>query len=228
MAIGTLTHEVGHYLNLKHTWGDGNTPGTSSNCSIDDDVTDTPECAGVTSCDISANTCGLLDNVQNYMDYSGCYAMFTEGQKTRMRLTLTSSTNDRNNLWKSANLIETGTSTTSIIELCAADFSYDHDYICLGGTVDFTDESWNGTPTSWNWTFAGGTPSSSTDSAPSVTYNTAGNHSVTLTTSNSTGSVTATKSSIIHVSGSTANFGPDFTDGFEDANTFSTYWTIIL
>ncbi|MFM9004268.1 MAG: M43 family zinc metalloprotease, partial [Flavobacteriales bacterium] len=38
----TLTHEVGHWLNLMHTWGDSNEPGLASNCDMDDEVDDTP------------------------------------------------------------------------------------------------------------------------------------------------------------------------------------------
>jgi PKD repeat protein len=227
ICIGSLTHEVGHYLNLKHTWGGTNSPGDAANCSDDDDVSDTPNCIGVTSCNLSSNTCGYSDNVQNYMDYSGCYCMFTEGQKSRMQAALTSSTNDRDNLWSTSNLKATGTYTTSTIKLCQADFTYDQEFICPGTTVNFTDDSWNGTPASWSWTFTGGSPSSSTDSAPSITYNTAGDYNVTLSVTNSTGTVSATKTSIIHVASSTADFGPDFTNGFEDATNFTNYWDIV-
>lgn len=227
LAIGSLTHEVGHYLNLKHTWGGTNDPGVSSNCSDDDDVTDTPNCIGQTTCNTAANGCGVLENVQNYMDYAGCLCMFTEGQKTRMRAALTSSEGDRNDLWKTSNLQATGTYSSSVPELCTADFTYDKTFICDESSVTFTDASWNGTPSSWNWTFTGGTPSSSTDSMPTVTYSTAGDYSVTLTVSNSTGSASATKTSVIHVSQLWAIYGPDYTDGFEDATNFSNQWDII-
>jgi hypothetical protein len=46
--------------------------------------------------------------------------------------------------------------------------------ITTGGTVNFTDQSTN-SPTSWSWSFPGGTPSTSTLANPSVVYNTAGN-----------------------------------------------------
>ncbi len=85
-ALGrTATHEVGHWLNLRHIWGDGG-------CSADDGVSDTPASNSSTSgCPLSKNTCGSLDNVQNYMDYSydDCLVMFTDGQAARMRATLT-------------------------------------------------------------------------------------------------------------------------------------------
>lgn len=86
----TATHEVGHYLNLRHIWGDGN-------CNIDDQVADTPRAGGPNytggnctypgpnSCIIGPND--LPDMFQNYMDYSDddCMNLFTLGQKARMR-----------------------------------------------------------------------------------------------------------------------------------------------
>lgn len=56
-----------------------------------------------------------------------------------------------------------------------------------GQTVTFTDMSTNN-PTSWQWTFEGGTPETSTEQNPTVTYNTAGTYNVTLVTQNVAGS----------------------------------------
>lgn len=78
----TMTHEVGHWLGLRHIWGDGN-------CSVDDYCADTPN-AGVEhyGCEIGSDTCPAagLDMVQNYMDYSddSCMNIFTIDQKARM------------------------------------------------------------------------------------------------------------------------------------------------
>ena len=68
----TLTHEVGHWLNLRHPWGPTNNPGISTNCNVDDNVNDTPNTVGVDDggCDTNQVSCGSLDNVQNFMDYS--------------------------------------------------------------------------------------------------------------------------------------------------------------
>ena len=77
----TMTHEVGHYLNLRHIWGDGN-------CNVDDFVSDTPTSdAPNYGCASSHVSCSSLDMVQNYMDYSddACMNLYTQGQKTRMR-----------------------------------------------------------------------------------------------------------------------------------------------
>jgi Zn-dependent metalloprotease len=71
--------------------------------------------------------------------------------------------------------------------------------ISVGGSVTFTDQSTN-TPTSWAWTFEGGTPATSTTKNPVVTYNTAGTWNVTLIATNAQGSDTEAKTDYITVS----------------------------
>jgi agmatine deiminase len=79
-----------------------------------------------------------------------------------------------------------------------ANFIASYTTIPVGGSVAFTDRSTN-TPTSWNWTFEGGTPSTSTTQNPTVTYNTAGTFDVTLTAANAAGSDVETKTDYITV-----------------------------
>ncbi len=82
----TTTHEVGHWLNLRHIWGDGG-------CSVDDFVSDTPTSdAANYGCATTHTSCSSTDMVQNYMDYSddACMNLFTAGQKARMRAVLAS------------------------------------------------------------------------------------------------------------------------------------------
>lgn len=77
----TGTHEVGHWLNLYHIWGDGP-------CNQDDLVADTPASdAENYGCPNGHTSCGSLDMIENYMDYTddACMNLFTQGQKTRMR-----------------------------------------------------------------------------------------------------------------------------------------------
>lgn len=69
-------------------------------------------------------------------------------------------------------------------------------------SVKFTDNSLN-EPTSWNWTFEGGTPATSTLQNPSVTYNSQGTYAVTLKVTNSYGNNTMVKSGYIVVSQAT-------------------------
>jgi hypothetical protein len=78
----TATHEVGHYLNLRHIWGDGR-------CKQDDYVLDTPSSDGANyGCPSYPTTnCSSTDMTMNYMDYTddNCMYMFTDGQRNRMR-----------------------------------------------------------------------------------------------------------------------------------------------
>ena len=80
--------------------------------------------------------------------------------------------------------------------------------VAVGGTVVFTDQSSNA-PTTWAWTFAGGTPGSSNAQNPSIVYNTAGVYDVELTAGNICGSNILTKTSYISVGAPIVNLGPD-------------------
>ncbi len=87
----TTTHEMGHYFNLYHIWGDD-----GGACSGSDLVDDTPNQANATGgcpSGIQTDACATTAPgymYQNYMDYTNdaCMIMFTEGQKGRMRATL--------------------------------------------------------------------------------------------------------------------------------------------
>jgi len=78
----TTTHEVGHWLNLRHIWGDGR-------CNRDDFVGDTPRSDRPNyGCPSFPTThCRSTDMTMNYMDYvnDDCMYMFSNGQKERMR-----------------------------------------------------------------------------------------------------------------------------------------------
>lgn len=76
-----------------------------------------------------------------------------------------------------------------------ASFSFAATSPCSGQTVSFSDMSTN-SPTSWNWTFPGGTPASSTAQNPTVTFATAGSYVATLTSSNSIGASTPVSQTI--------------------------------
>ncbi|MCB2221439.1 MAG: beta-propeller fold lactonase family protein [Bacteroidetes bacterium] len=68
-----------------------------------------------------------------------------------------------------------------------ADFGANVTTIQIGESVAFEDLSQNN-PISWNWTFEGGTPMSSTDQNPEITYETEGTYDVSLTVTNIAGS----------------------------------------
>lgn len=214
-----LTHEVGHWLNLPHTWGSTNNPALASNCNTDDGVADTPNCIGVQGCALNSNSCDsdnaywgfdIRDNVENYMDYSYCSKMFTEGQKTRMRTALQSNNTGRSNLWSATNLLATGLSGT--LSLCSVDFSANQTTICQGQSVEFLDASFN-LVTSRVWSFIGGNPLSSTIANPTVTYNQPGLYPVTLTATDGTTNAIETKMNYIRVLPSPTSL--PFWEGFE-------------
>ena len=88
----TATHEVGHWLNLYHIWGD-------SYCG-NDYVSDTPKheesnygCPSYPHASSCSGTGSSGEMFMNYMDYTNdaCMFMFSTGQKNRMRATLNGS-----------------------------------------------------------------------------------------------------------------------------------------
>jgi Zn-dependent metalloprotease/PKD repeat protein len=83
-----------------------------------------------------------------------------------------------------------------------ADFTADYKSGSAPLAVQFLDLSLYG-PTSWNWTFQGGTPATSTQQNPVVTYNTPGVYQVSLTSHNSYGNNTSTKTGYIEITAAT-------------------------
>lgn len=80
-----------------------------------------------------------------------------------------------------------------------------------GESVHFMDMS-TGNPTTWSWTFEGGTPATSNEQNPVVTYDKAGSYAVTLTVGNGSTTATTTREAYVNVSGEApvANIGlPD-------------------
>ncbi|MBK9018238.1 MAG: choice-of-anchor B family protein [Saprospiraceae bacterium] len=88
--------------------------------------------------------------------------------------------------------------TISAISPIAA-FTFNNAQGCAPFEVQFTDQSL-GEPTGWAWSFPGGSPATSTEQNPTVTYDVPGTYSATLTATNSTGTSEATQTDIISVS----------------------------
>ena len=82
----TLSHEIGHFFNLDHTFGN-----SLCNQSNTDDVNDTPQCTGSGGCPAAGSVPGCVTGqkslTMNYMDYTddACMYMLTLGQTTRMQ-----------------------------------------------------------------------------------------------------------------------------------------------
>ena len=82
----TTTHEVGHWLGLRHIWGDGD-------CLADDYCIDTPRSAAPNNTCTENISCNSTDMIENYMDYTsdGCMNIFTQDQTIRMQAVLRNS-----------------------------------------------------------------------------------------------------------------------------------------
>lgn len=193
-----LTHEIGHYLGLDHTWGGVDGTGCTSG---NDGLTDTPNTAGPSfdyalTCSGLQQTCpGTNTQYENYMDYSSCTVMFTAQQANLMELVLTGSRNSLN----SSNGCDPVNPMPPV-----TDFVADITTVIQGGSVNFTDLSTN-FPTSWSWTvtpaagvtYIGGT--SATSENPTMQFANTGLYTIALTATNSSGSDLETKTNYINV-----------------------------
>jgi len=225
----TATHEIGHWLGLRHIWGD------NGQCNGDDYCDDTPKQYGGTAtpagCNygcptypFNANLCNgnpYGDMFMNFMDYTNdnCMALFTNDQSARFQATMQFG-DFRKNLKFSpvcdtvkqkpaANFV----SLQAISTLCAT-----------SKTFNFTDKSLFA-PTSWSWTFQGGTPSTSTLKNPTgIVFNSPGLHDVTLVASNSRGSSSITLQVNVPIVGTGSL---PFSESFEGANFPPLGWDLV-
>jgi PKD repeat protein len=230
----TLAHECGHWLNLKHVWGDTNSPGVACG---DDDVPDTPITKGdQNTCLVTKHQCvdSIVENVQNIMNYAECHFMFTPGQVARMNAALASPIAGRNYIDSSINLIATGTdqpidyfNTTSPCATPIADFAVDKRYICVGQNVKFTDASYNSDVNARQWTFPADAifPGSSTDvdAKPVVQFTTSGWKEVTLTVTSANGNIGRSTKTMVYVSDPSDVIAAPYLETFEDP-TASAKW----
>jgi PKD repeat protein len=213
----TLSHETGHWLGLRHIWGDGP-------CSADDFVSDTPPQESASSgCPIGRISCSVVNMIENYMDYTNdeCMNIFTQGQKNRMHAVIQLS--PRRRTLMDANLCEPFIAAAPV-----ANFYTDKQLcILLGSEVQFTDISLN-FPNSWRWQFEGGDPATSTIRNPRVKYNIPGSYKVSLIATNSLGSDTLTFEDYIVVSeeglcGSFSNFEAEHTPSVLNISDFTSH-----
>ncbi|MFN8237406.1 MAG: PKD domain-containing protein [Chitinophagales bacterium] len=211
----TVSHEIGHWLGLRHIWGD-------SNCGTDYcNDTPTQQSENYDCPTFPKTSCGNAPNGEmfmNFMDYTDdvCMYMFTPDQRTRIQTAMANGT---------YRLPLASSSVCNITpQAPVANFSANRTSICPGNTVTFTDLSANA-PTSWQWTFPSGTPSSSTSRNPTITYNTAGTYDVTLKATNTLGNNTLTKTGYIVVGNPTGASLP-FSEGFQSTTFPPTGWSL--
>jgi PKD repeat protein len=171
----TATHEIGHWLNLRHIWGDA----TCGNDQVNDTPIHNTSNNGCPSYPHYSTCSGTpVEMTMNYMDYTydACMYMFTNGQKARSSALFTTG-GSRAALLNSLGCAGVNTAPT-------ANFTSDKTSSCTG-VVQFSDQSTGGA-TSWLWNFGDGT--TSTQQNPSHIYTTNGTYTVTLTATNGNGS----------------------------------------
>jgi PKD repeat protein len=215
----TLTHEIGHSLNLRHIWGDG--------VCATDFVNDTPPHAaandGCPKNKVSTCAGNQIEMTENYMDYTdgSCQNMFSNGQKARMDVVWNGNQNSRSNLYSPANLIATGTNDGYNAPPCVplANF-YRKQEGCTGLAYSFTDYTTRADVSSYYWEFEGGTPSTSTDSAPSVTYANPGAFDVKLRVSNASGTDSILKQDFMKIWENVSTRSLPFLQDMENENSF--------
>tara|TARA_Y100000389_G_scaffold80200_1_gene76901 strand:- start:487 stop:2568 length:2082 start_codon:yes stop_codon:yes gene_type:complete len=186
----TLTHEVGHFLNLKHTFQNG--------CSGGDNCPDTPPVANSNAgCNVNQNSCtfenpDLPDMIENYMDYTddNCRNTFTINQKQRAKAVLNISYL-RGNLTTASNHNITGIDPSASLNCFpVADFSVGKKLICSGEQIQITENcSYEITP-SFHYTISDQNNANQqhiVNGSPLITFNNPGVYDVKLEIQNPQG-----------------------------------------
>ena len=198
-------HEIGHYLGLRHIWGD-------STCTTDF-CNDTPPAYDknfgcpthpLNKAKCPGNTTGEM--FMNMMDYTDdpCHYMFTPDQVIRMQTAMA------NGVYRK--YLGTHGKCSTAPQKPEANFIANKTYGCPGSQIIFTDQSID-LPTSWAWTFKGGTPATSAAQNPTVTYAASGIYEVKLIATNATGTDSIKRISFINITSPTVNL--PLAEGFE-------------
>ncbi len=211
----TETHELGHALNLYHTFegdGGGGTCPTGNQCGtgLGDCCADIPphkrsasDCltTGTNSC--NANSSNSLF-VNNYMDYSSdaCQNMFTANQKTRAQAAVSGT--------RSSFLAANGNNKLVPPAAPTANYIQSAQVVCVGQSIKMYDNStcipntflnennWSGITFNWSIT-NGATTLTSTLQNPTFTFTQQGNYTITYTVTNAIGTNTKTVTNGIYV-----------------------------
>jgi len=233
----TATHEVGHWLNLRHIWGDGP-------CGNDDFVADTPESdAANYGCPTGHVSCGDRDMVENYMDYTddACMNIFTLGQKARMQA-LFSSGGVREQLASSLGctpLTSLDAGIAQIISPASGSMCADSIFPVVllqnygGNTLTSCDIIYQldgGPLNTWAWTGSLATGTNQNISLPAEVVN-AGAHTYTAYTNNPNGGTDQNNANDLSTTAFTISVPPvgipvPFFEGFELTNFPPANWTL--
>ncbi|HTF21296.1 MAG TPA: Ig-like domain-containing protein [Chryseolinea sp.] len=218
-ASPALTHELGHYIGLRHVFEGGDTENcpVNNDCAIDGDgVCDTPPQLLSAPCEPTPNSCapGEILEAVNYMGYS-CMNEFTEGQKELARNAF--------EIYRSSLLEENGNLALVPVGTPAPDFTlvtvpgacmiagdkiqlFDHT-LCIPNTLV---NSWEGSGVAFSWIMTNndGATLTSTDQNPAFAIPAEGSYDVTLTVTSSLGTNSVTQQDFVIAGPAPA---PDFT-----------------
>ncbi|MFI5140822.1 MAG: T9SS type A sorting domain-containing protein [Bacteroidia bacterium] len=227
----TICHECGHYLGLRHPWGD------NGQCNGTDYCNDTPPEQGTAgppagcyygtptypsqaaSCTYGGQTNTNGDMFMNIMDYTDDIAMymFTNDQAIRMQTAMANSPNRKLLTASSANLCA-GTTVTAPV----AGFTYPSTTLCSGSAIPFTDAS-TGPAATYTWSSSpstGVTINTVNSSNPTITFPAAGTYTITQAVTNTVG--TNSVSHAVTVSSCTVS-GCDTLGNIVSADTLTIY-----
>jgi len=220
--VSTAILDAGTVLSSFRTWGNGGGFGNDYDLAqfwTDRDFTGST--IGIAYVDVMCmatcpgTSCWAYQAIQDYATTNACIMRVLVSHETGHNFSavhdgtggfIMSPSVSCTSTWSSASI----TAINSVLggtclELCStvyrapvANFSVSTTTVCNGVAVAFTDVSTN-EPSSWSWTFTGGSPSSSASQNPSVTYSTNGNYTIALTATNSMGSNATSKTNYLQV-----------------------------
>jgi hypothetical protein len=208
----TLVHEVGHYLDLWHTFQNDINTGTTCATSTGDYCSDTPP-SNVSSTYVcgspNPNSCGGPDLTEDFMFYSQdpCWNTFTPNQTSRMVAYLNLY---RANLFSIANQIATGILGPNgcLPPRPIAIFTTNPANLCIGQAIAFNSiPAPSNTAVTYSWNFPGGNPVASGIANPSVVFANPGNYTISLTVTDGSGNQSS-NSQVVAVS--SCNLDPNY------------------
>lgn len=175
----TLTHELGHWLGLYHTWGPGN-----GGCSVDDYCEDTPVVSNPNypCLESPVSSCGNVRMHENFMEYTedACMSIFTKNQKERMLAAM--------ELGRFRSILNNSLAAPDTA--ITVSIAQSNKRVCAGSTIEFNavvdaievdvNES------TFQWFFEGAILNTSNVKRPSITYVNTGTFDVQVIVNNGT------------------------------------------